>query len=798
MATTSRRAASVETGEANGVLLFASSQDEARARRPTDVALAFVSLVLVIVCSVLSEIGGELERELAELLASFPGLLEPLWGAMAWAPLAWALVLVVAAVARGRRALARDLVAGAATSIAVALVVAAIVTNDASSVVTRLADVDGPPLFPPGALTCATAVIATASPHLGRPFRHLGRWLVVGQLVASLFLGASLLTGAVAAVGAGLLSAALVHLAVGSPGGRPTTSRIVLALRGLGVAVNELAPAAMHREGVVLFEGTDAIGPLAVKVYGRDAWDGQLLSNLWRLAWYRGTERTVGLSRIELVEHEGFITLLADRAGVRVPHLVTAGSAGRGDALVVVRPEGTPLSAGHATTTVDGVASLWIDLARLHRGGIAHRRLDLDRLVARLDGSIGFGDLSSASVTDSPADPRHDWAQALVVTLLLVGEAAAAALGRHELGDDELREVLPYVQEAAMPPLVRERMVEADIELDEVRARLGTLLGASEQPLVKLRRVTWGSVLNLALLALAAYTLIGLFSGLDLDTFADELVDARWWWLAFALLLAQLARIPSALSTMGSLQQALPFGPLAAMQFAICYVNLAIPSTAARVAINVRFLQRLGVRPTTAISAGVIDSVSGFIVQVALFVSLFFASDLDLELSSDTGEIGGLATTALIVIVALVVVAGCVVALVPAIRQRVVAQARDALGALGVLRTPAKVLELFGGNLLSQVMFGIALSACVYGFGEEVPLGTLVLINTVVSLFAGLLPVPGGIGVSEAGLTLGLTAAGLSSETAFATALAYRFVSFYLPPIWGWFCYQWLVRRQYL
>ena len=56
---------------------------------------------------------------------------------------------------------------------------------------------------------------------------------------------------------------------------------------------------------------------------------------------------------------------------------------------------------------------------------------------------------------------------------------------------------------------------------------------------------------------------------------------------------------------------------------------------------------------------------------------------------------------------------------------------------------------------------------------------------------------PGGIGVSEAGLTLGLTAAGVSSETAFAIALAYRFVSFYLPPIWGWFCYQ-LARRQAL
>ena len=52
--------------------------------------------------------------------------------------------------------------------------------------------------------------------------------------------------------------------------------------------------------------------------------------------------------------------------------------------------------------------------------------------------------------------------------------------------------------------------------------------------------------------------------------------------------------------------------------------------------------------------------------------------------------------------------------------------------------------------------------------------------------------------MTEAGLTLGLTTAGLSSETAFAIALAYRFASFYLPPIWGWFCYRWLIKRRYL
>ena len=47
---------------------------------------------------------------------------------------------------------------------------------------------------------------------------------------------------------------------------------------------------------------------------------------------------------------------------------------------------------------------------------------------------------------------------------------------------------------------------------------------------------------------------------------------------------------------------------------------------------------------------------------------------------------------------------------------------------------------------------------------------------------------PGGIGVTEAGLTYGLVAAGLDTETAFAAAVAYRFATFYLPPLWGYPC----------
>ncbi len=621
-----------------GLQLFASAQDEPRARRPTDVALAITAVVLLVLTAAFSEIGGDIDVAIADAVAALPGFFDPLWLVLAWTPVVWVVVLFIVSLLRGRRALARDLVAGVVVSLLIAVVLAALLGDGAWDSLTRFADWDGPPSFPPGALTICAAVLSTASPHLSRPFRHFGRWIVGGQFLATVALGAALPSGSVVAVTVGLFAAAIVHLIVGSPGGRPTTSRIELALRGLGVDVVELTPTVMHAQGVVSFIGADAEGPIAVKVYGRDAWDAQLLTTAWRLAWYRGTQRTARLSRFELVEHEGFMTLLADRAGVRVPHLVTAGSAGRGDALVVVRPDGVPASAHDGDVSDDAVAGMWAELQRLHRAGIAHQQLDLDRLVVRPDGSLGFGDLASASVTESEADARHDEAQLLGASVLLVGEDRAGAIARRVLGDDRLLAVLPYLQQAAMAPDVRDAFGDADIELDDVRNRLRTLLGAEEQPLIKLRRVTGGSLLNLALLAIATYTLIAVFGDLDVQELADDLRDANWWWLAFALLLAQIPRVPAAMSTKGSIAHPLPFGPLLALQFAICYVNLAIPSTAARVAINVRFFQRFGVKPTEAMAAGVIDSVSGFIVQIAAVPAA--VQHVGPRLRGDAGHLG--------------------------------------------------------------------------------------------------------------------------------------------------------------
>ena len=72
------------------------------------------------------------------------------------------------------------------------------------------------------------------------------------------------------------------------------------------------------------------------------------------------------------------------------------------------------------------------------------------------------------------------------------------------------------------------------------------------------------------------------------------------------------------------------------------------------------------------------------------------------------------------------------------------------------------------------------------------------MINVSVALLSGLIPVPGGIGVTEGGLTYGLVQVGLPEEVALAAALMYRLASFYLPPIWGFFAMRWLERHDHL
>jgi uncharacterized protein (TIRG00374 family) len=114
------------------------------------------------------------------------------------------------------------------------------------------------------------------------------------------------------------------------------------------------------------------------------------------------------------------------------------------------------------------------------------------------------------------------------------------------------------------------------------------------------------------------------------------------------------------------------------------------------------------------------------------------------------------------------------------------------------MRSPIKLAGLLGGNFVAQLLLALILGATVVAFGQSATLAELLLTNTLVSLFSGVMPIPGGIGVSEAAIAFCLTAIGIPSATAAAIAIVYRLLTFYLPPIWGGFAMRWLRRQAYL
>jgi uncharacterized membrane protein YbhN (UPF0104 family) len=304
-------------------------------------------------------------------------------------------------------------------------------------------------------------------------------------------------------------------------------------------------------------------------------------------------------------------------------------------------------------------------------------------------------------------------------------------------------------------------------------------------------------VLQAGLLVVAGYALVVGLGSLDLAQVWDELTTASVPLMVAALVVAQTPRPMQAVSTRGASLADLPLGPLAALQLAISYINLAVPSAAGRLAITIRFFQKVGVDRVSAVTIGAIDSAAGFAVQILLLVVIGVtgASDVSLDVLGADVELGPAIVLAAAVAVAL---AGLVLALVPRLRAWLREKLGPAISALQVLRHPRKLVQLVGGNVASQLLFAAALALCVDAMGAEVAFIDVVMTNTLVSLFAGIIPVPGGIGVTEAGLTAGLAAAGVPQETALAAVIIYRVWSFYLPPVWGFFAMQSLQRRSYL
>jgi uncharacterized membrane protein YbhN (UPF0104 family) len=505
------------------------------------------------------------------------------------------------------------------------------------------------------------------------------------------------------------------------------------------------------------------------------------------------------------VEHEAYLTLRAGRAGAAVPEVIEAGTAGPAkDALLACRlPDGTALSEADAADISDAVLDeLYRQLLVLRTARIAHGAISGDTLlVDPVRQTVVVADFRNAAASASPDQLDRDLAGAIAATAVAAGVERAVGSAARCLAPQLLAGALRYLHRPALDPALGRSLRGQRGLLEDVRQRAAAAASIELPALVESRRVSWPTLIMIVGTLVGGWALIGVL--IDVSRSFDTVIGADWLWVIMALVLAQLAYLASAVEGIGSVAGPLPFGRTVAVEVAKAFSGLA-GGTAAVFATRVRYFQKQGYDASVALSSGAIMATTSWFVTAVLFLcSLPFAwGSISLEATPQSGGDSKLVW----IILGLVVLVGLVVGLalaVPRLRrlaaEKMRPKVRDIWGNLkAVGSSPGKLVLLLGGAFGRELLVAMALSVSLRAFGDHLRLPVLIVVITLAAIIGGIAPSPGGMGVVEAGMILGLTAAGVSEADATAAVFIQRLFTSYLPPIWGWATLVWLRRRDYL
>ena len=316
-----------------------------------------------------------------------------------------------------------------------------------------------------------------------------------------------------------------------------------------------------------------------------------------------------------------------------------------------------------------------------------------------------------------------------------------------------MRETLPFLQNAALSRGLQHDARAAGVKVARLRNDAAEAVGAPKPELVQLQRVSWRNVAMAGLTLFAAYSLITSLTDIGFGTLADQLSKASWGWVLAAFVLAQLTNVGEYVSLAGVIGSPIPFGPTIMFRYALSFIGLAVPSDAGEIAMNIRYQQKLGVPAAAAVAQGPLLKLfsKGFDIILLLLSAKFIGEAVDTD-ELDVGPV--LRLFGVVVVVA--VIAVLVVLVVPRLRAKALPHVREGFSAVkGSVTDPHRLVRVAGGTLAQKILYALTLAAAVAAYGGALSFGEAIFVNCAVSLFVGLIPVPGGIGVAETALSGG-------------------------------------------
>ncbi|HZU73985.1 MAG TPA: lysylphosphatidylglycerol synthase domain-containing protein [Acidimicrobiales bacterium] len=648
-------------------------------------------------------------------------------------------------------------------------------------------------VFPSDHMAVAAAMATVATPYLPRTLRPLILPLIALVALSLDFTGQQLALNIVTGAFIGWWVGTATHFAAGAPG-RATSTRVVeQALHVAGMEPLKVVELRSRPFGPMHFEAQTRSGCcLAVEVVRRGQRRAGWSYRLRRLLASLEVDDEPGLSSPgHEVDHEAFVTLLADRAGVRTPPVMMAGDLGHGPALIVrQKVEGHRLSQLHAGDCHDAMLDeIWRQVSQLGEARIAHHDLRADNVLIDAKGEPWILDFAFARAGAADGPLAQDLAETLVSLASVVGIPRAVQSARRSLPDARLRSALTYLQPLALPARIRAQLGGQRSLLADLSTEVAKTVG---EPRPSFRpRIRASTVLALAVGGGAVYLLLPQIG--TVPRLLDAVRHADYWWLVAAFVAGAITFPMATASYIGAVKRPLPFWRTTLVQLASAFTSRLTPGGVGGMGLNMIYLQGISTPRSEAIGSIAVNQSAGVVVHASLFfisVAVIGASGVIGKVPLPTGW------PVLAAVVGVLVGTGAFLGS-PLGRRRVLKPTiRVGRDLFGVLRQPARALALFGGSAGVTLGNAAALAATLAAFDSHFSVVSVMAVYVGGAAIASPAPTPGNLGAVEAALVAGLTSIGIHSEPAVASVLSFRLLTFWLPILPGLAAFRYLQHRR--
>lgn len=642
-----------------------------------------------------------------------------------------------------------------------------------------------------------------------RRIRSCTKWgwnVLYAVAVLMVVLSWNSLAGAIASYAIGRVIGMLIRFAIGTQNNGAWGSQIAQSLRSIGIDTSLLTRrVAPYVDSGVLKATLDDDLTENSRIYDVVDYDGKqytvsvldnqvhaagYLNQVWQWLRLTGVSMRRDRSSVDAMHHHYAMILGLSNAGLETPRVYGVADYGESSILVFHRNR-MPLECNQNTMSDHDMEAFMEYLTTAHHHGFTHRRITPETLSRMENGHPVIAGWHNGDYGSSAPNFALDKVQLLVLLATLNGNDRAIACARRTWGDEQLIDLAPFIQKAAIPASTRALPGWDKHVLTDLRTRISALAPqdvADSMEKVTLSRFSLRSFIAIALLVVAVYVV---FTQIQPAEMIKAVRDANLAMALVCVALGFVAWLGSAI-TLGVFMDSDKRNTIGlyCSQMASGFTAVSMPAGVGPAFVNLQFLRKSGYRSTaaTAVMSAVWAVQGGTTIVLLLTIGLFTGRN---TLS------GMIPTNTLIMVIAIVALVVSAAMAIPPVRHLVTEKYLPVVKAyarnlVNVLARPKELALGIAGALVLNLATGLGFWAALMAFGYHTNPAETTFIFLLANTLGSAVPTPGGLGAVEAVLSVAFTAVGIPSSIAVSATLVYRIAFYWLRIPVGALAMKWL------